>query len=61
MTDLPVLLTPAQVSDVLQLSRSRIYELMGSGVIPSVTIGRSRRVPATRLEEFVESLYEVGS
>ena len=45
------LLTIKQVAEWLQLSRSRIYELLADGSLPSVTIGRARRIPRRALIE----------
>jgi excisionase family DNA binding protein len=55
--DLPVklLLTTAEACRVLAISRSKLYELLGSGNLPSVRIGRSRRIRMRDLEEFVDS------
>lgn len=38
------------------MSRSKFYELMGAGIIPSVKIGRSRRIAWVDLERYVERL-----
>ena len=51
--DAPLLLTVGQVADALGLSRSKIYELLAAGELPSLTIGRSRRVPADALAAWV--------
>ncbi len=37
---------------VLSLGRSKTFELIASGQLRSVQIGRSRRVPRAALEEF---------
>lgn len=50
-----LLLRPAEVIETTGLSRSTIYALIASGVIPSIRIGRSVRVPADRLREWVEN------
>ncbi|MGI8757137.1 MAG: helix-turn-helix domain-containing protein [Acidimicrobiales bacterium] len=50
-----VLLRAEEAGDRLRLSRARIYELMRTGELPSVTIGKSRRVPLTALIEFIQS------
>lgn len=42
--------------DVLRLSGSEVYELIRTGEIESVKIGRSRRIPQAALEAFVEQL-----
>ena len=48
--------TPRQVAHVLMLSRAKTYQLLADGAIPSVKIGRSRRVPARLLDQYIESL-----
>lgn len=54
--DLPVqklLLTVPEAGRVLAISRSKVYDLLNSGSLPSVYIGRSRRVRASDVEAFV--------
>lgn len=53
-----LLLRPEDAAEAIGVSRSRIYELMGAGTIPSVRIGRSRRIAREALERFVESLQD---
>ncbi|MCP4610026.1 MAG: helix-turn-helix domain-containing protein [Planctomycetes bacterium] len=48
-----LLLRPAECCEALGISRSRIYELIASGELPSVRIGRSVRVPVRALEKWV--------
>ncbi|HEV8221190.1 MAG TPA: helix-turn-helix domain-containing protein [Streptosporangiaceae bacterium] len=48
-----LLLTPVEAAIALGLSRTRIYELMASGELSSVKIGRSRRISVTALYEFI--------
>ncbi len=43
------LLTPRQVQQILQLSPSTVYRMMRDEAIPSIQIGRSRRVPAAAI------------
>ena len=50
----PLMLTPRQVQRVLQLSPSTVYRMMCDGSIPSVRIGRSRRVPAGAVLEIMD-------
>ena len=45
------LFTVHQASEWLQLSRSRIYELISEGELHSVRIGGSRRIPRNALVE----------
>jgi excisionase family DNA binding protein len=51
-----VLLTPVEAAKQLRVGRSKLYELLASGQLRSVKIGGSRRISATALAEFVESL-----
>ncbi len=48
------LLTVADISFRLHLSRSCSYALMQSGAIPTVRIGKSRRVRSEDLEAFIK-------
>jgi excisionase family DNA binding protein len=49
-----------EAAEWLGLSRTKAYELVYQQKLPSVTIGRSRRVPLAALEAFVEQLIESG-
>jgi excisionase family DNA binding protein len=49
-----LLVTVAEAADALGLCRSIIYELLLAGELPSVKIGRARRIPVAALEAFVE-------
>jgi excisionase family DNA binding protein len=51
-----LLLTPAEAAEALGLGRTKVYELMAAGVLQSVKIGASRRVPREALAEFVARL-----
>ncbi len=53
-----LLLTIPEAAERLGLSRSQVYIIMRRGELPSVRIGRSRRVAARDLERFVERLRE---
>jgi excisionase family DNA binding protein len=50
------LLGVEEAANWLGLGRTKAYELVYRGVLPSVTIGRSRRVPFAALKAFVERL-----
>lgn len=52
------LLTVPEVIDVLSLGRWKVYELIRSGQLESVKIGRDRRIPADALDAFVNGLRE---
>jgi len=51
-----LLFTPEEVAKALRVGRSKVYDLMRSGVLRSVKIGGSRRVSAITLAEFVAAL-----
>jgi excisionase family DNA binding protein len=55
-TDAPLLYTPEHAADRLDVGRTTVYALMARGELRSVKIGRSRRVPAAALEEYVTRL-----
>ena len=55
-TSAPLLLTPVEAARRLSIARSSLYELVLTGEIVSVKIGRSRRIPATALEDYVDRL-----
>lgn len=55
-----LLLTPEEASYQLRLSRAYVYELLASGELESITCGRSRRIPAEALTDFVESRRRVA-
>ncbi|MNL21390.1 Helix-turn-helix domain protein [compost metagenome] len=46
------LLTIIEAAEFLRVCRATIYNLMGSGELISVCIGRSRRIPKAALIEF---------
>ena len=48
------LLTPEEVAEQLRVGRTKVYELLASGKLRSVKIGRRRRVSPGALEEFIE-------
>jgi excisionase family DNA binding protein len=53
---LSLLLTVEEAAEMLRIGRTRTYELVMSGRITSVKIGRSRLVVRASLQEFVERL-----
>ncbi len=52
------LMSPEELAKFLGLGRTRAYELLSSGVIPSVRIGRLRKVRRTDVDKFIESRLE---
>ncbi|GAA4640432.1 hypothetical protein GCM10023196_105910 [Actinoallomurus vinaceus] len=52
------LLTVPEVMTVLRLGRCTVYDLIRSGRLESIKVGRSRRVPAAAIDAFVCQLRE---
>lgn len=48
-----LLLTVVDAAQQLRLSRSKVYELIADGELPSVRIGHSRRITMADLADFV--------
>ncbi len=51
-----LLYRPEQAAEIIGVGRSKIFELMATGQIASVQIGRSRRIPRESLERYVRDL-----
>ncbi|KLL10832.1 MULTISPECIES: helix-turn-helix domain-containing protein [Protofrankia] len=51
-----LLLTPAEAAAELRVSRAKLYQLMKAGLIDSVLIDRSRRIPRAALVTYVDRL-----
>ena len=49
----PILVTAREAASLLGISRSRVFELLTTGELPSLTIGRSRRIPLDLLVAWV--------
>ena len=49
------MLTVDEAAAQLRVSRGAVYQLVRSGVLPSVRIGRAVRIPERCLQNFVES------
>jgi excisionase family DNA binding protein len=52
------LLTVPEVMMVLRLGRCTVYDLIRSGRLESIKVGRSRRVPVDAVNAFVSHLRE---
>ncbi len=51
-----LLVTPEEAADALGVGRSTIYDLMRLKIVPSVKLGRARRIPVAALREWVNTL-----
>ncbi|MGX4691587.1 helix-turn-helix domain-containing protein [Streptomyces sp. JNUCC 63] len=55
------LLTVPEVMARLKLGRSTVYDLIRSRRLVSITVGRSRRIPADALSDFIAREIEEAS
>lgn len=56
----PLLITVEEAARRLAIGRTVAFELIASGRLRSVRVGRLRRVPVEAVAEFVESLAASG-
>lgn len=49
-----ILLKPTEAAETLGIGRTRVYEMLACGELPSIRIGRSIRVPVAALQKWVE-------
>ena len=54
------LYTVGDIEQRLQLSRAKVYDLIRTGRLASLTIGRSRRVTHTALNNLITTLEDEG-
>jgi excisionase family DNA binding protein len=52
----PLLYKPEGAAAELGVGRTTVYELLASGELESIRIGRARRIPADALRAYVERL-----
>jgi excisionase family DNA binding protein len=55
-----LLLRLHECAEVLGLCRSKVYALIASGALPSITIGKSRRIPVEALRDWMRAQSEAG-
>lgn len=48
-----LLLRPIEVAHMTGICRSKIYEMLASGELPQIRLGKSVRVPADALREWI--------
>jgi excisionase family DNA binding protein len=53
-----LLLTVPEAAEALAISRSKLYELFAAGLVRSVRIHGSRRVPIEALETYIAHLLD---
>jgi len=50
-------LTVAEVAGVMRVSKMTVYRMVHSGELPAVRVGRSFRVPAKAVREYLSAAY----
>ncbi|WP_448330107.1 helix-turn-helix domain-containing protein [Streptomyces sp. DSM 41534] len=55
------LLTVREVMARLRLGRSTVYDLIRSRRLPSLTIGRCRRIPARAIRDYIANELEAAT
>lgn len=55
-----LLVSPEEGAEVIGVSRSRMYGLLASGEIPSLKIGKNRRIPLAEIELWIERTLEAS-
>jgi excisionase family DNA binding protein len=53
-----VLYRPEEAAERLSISRWAVFRAIADGSLESVTLGRSRRIPAAAIDQYVERLRE---
>jgi excisionase family DNA binding protein len=51
-----LLLRPEEVADALAVGRTAVFELIRTGELRSVKIGKSRRIPADAVVDYIAGL-----
>lgn len=59
-TDYPDVVSIAELQSMLRISRNTAYELVRSGKIRSVKIGRTYRIPRSAVEDYLNTPVEDG-
>lgn len=52
---LPLLMTVCEAGQVLRIGRSKAYELVRSGKLKSIRLGKQIRIPKQAIEDFLKS------
>ena len=53
--EMPIILTVSELSEVLRIGRNTAYELVRSGAIQSIRIGRQIRIPRQAVCDYLAS------
>ncbi|HEY4001310.1 MAG TPA: helix-turn-helix domain-containing protein [Candidatus Xenobia bacterium] len=50
----PILLTVEEAAKLYRLGRTKMYALVAAGIVPSILLGRCRRIPLAGLRRWAE-------
>ncbi|SMC39409.1 MULTISPECIES: helix-turn-helix domain-containing protein [Janibacter] len=53
-----LLMTVTEAAEVLNVGKSAVYDLIRMNTLPSVKIGRLRRIPVSAVREYVAAVSE---
>ncbi len=57
----PLLMTVPETMAALKLGRHSVYNLIRSKRLPSITIGRARRIPSDAVRRFIDTELEAAA
>lgn len=49
-----ILLRPMEAAQLIGIGRTKMYEMVASGELPSIHIGRARRIPVNALNKWID-------
>lgn len=50
----PLAYTVAEAAEALRLGRNRVYDMVAAGELPALRIGKSIRIPADSLNQWIK-------
>jgi len=56
-----LLLRPAEAAEAIGIGRSKLYELLADGELPSIRVGGRVRIPVDALRRWVHQLAEAAA
>jgi excisionase family DNA binding protein len=51
-----LLLRPVEAAEMLGMSKTKVYNMITAGIIPSIRVGGNVRIPADRLRAWIDEL-----
>lgn len=59
VADLPLVLTPSHIMDVMGLSKNVAYQVVHSKGFPTIKVGKQYRIPRDKFLLWLDSAHEV--